>query len=116
MSKHDTVRFVVAASGAEVQNFGHSTPGEIMGVWVNHASGTGDITLAIVYEAQATTFYTEATPVDGVFTPVTRMQTTAGADASGAGEWVRFYCPSGGHIRLTIAAAWTGSVSVAIRV
>jgi len=115
MSRHDNVRFVVAAAGVEVQNFGHSTPGEIMGVWVNHASGTGDITLAIVFEGQATTVYTEATPVDGVFNPVRRMQTTAGADATGAGEFQHFYIPEGAHLRLTIAAAWEGTMSVAIR-
>lgn len=111
---HDVIRFVVADAAAANHDHDNCDGGEIMGVWVNHSSGTGDITLSIIEEGQSTTVYTQATPVDGVFNPVRRMQTTAGADATGAGEWHHFYIPNGATLRLATAAAWTGNMSVAI--
>ena len=112
---NDLVTFDVVATGADTATDLSRASGEIMGVWVNHASGTGDITLSIEAFGNSTTVYTEATPADGAFNPVRRMQTTAGADNSGAGEFQHFYLPEGGHLLLTIAAAWTGAVYVALR-
>ena len=111
----DTVVFERADSGAATETKPLSTPGEIMGVWVEHSSGSGDITLTIEAYGVSTTVYTEATPADGAFNPVRRMQTTAGADNSGAGEFHHFWVPDGGLLKLTIAAAWTGNVIVSMR-
>jgi hypothetical protein len=112
---YNLVVFDFVATGAANETKAVRSEGEIMGVWVDHTSGTPTLTLSIEAYNASTTVYTKASPADGAFNPVRRMQTTAGVDNSGAAEFHRFFLPDGGFLKLDVNAAWTGKVYVALR-
>ena len=85
----------------------------------NLHSGTPTLAVKVLYkgihaDGSAVTFYSKASPADGTFSPFTRMQTTAGADNSGAGEFTKFVVPPSATIEAETDGAWTGDVRVVI--
>ena len=93
---------------------------------INLHSGTPTLAVKALYkgihddatptegEGTAVDLYSKASPAVGTFSPFTRMQTTAGADNSGAGEFTRFFIPSGSIIEVSSSANLTADVTVVI--
>ncbi|MDA1348042.1 MAG: hypothetical protein O3A47_04135 [Chloroflexi bacterium] len=109
----NVVDFTFATAVAETQT-SMKVHGEVQGVLIDHTSGTPTLTINIVCNGVTQVIYTKASPADGAFNPVRRMQTTAGADNSGAGEYTHFYAPKGSVITAVVGAAWTGNIRVAL--
>ena len=85
----------------------------------NLQSGTPTLAVKVLYkgihaDGSAVTFYSKASPADGTFSPFTRMQTTAGADNSGAGEFTKFVIPAGSTIEASSSANLTADVTLVI--
>ena len=85
----------------------------------NLHSGTPTLTVKVLYTGLhdggvGVTVHSASEPENGTYAPFKRMNNTAEADLSGAGEWTRFVIPSGSTIEISSSANLTADVTVVI--
>ena len=115
----DALDFVFANETA-TKTLSAGLGGYIAGIVINHHAGTPTLTVKI--QAKCATqddiiesiCYSKSSPADGILQPFQRMQTTAGAPNSGAGEFTKFVVPPSATIEAETDGAWTGDVRVVI--
>ena len=110
----NAVDFVFTAS-AVTQIKTSPTQGIVEAVLIDAPSGAVTITVNAISGGVTQAIYAKATPVEGCFYVRTRMQTNAGADNSGAGEFTNFIIPPNGLLQVTASGTWTGNIRVILR-
>jgi len=80
---------------------------------------TATLTVKVLYTGLhdggvGVTVHSASEPANGTYAPFKRMNNTAEADLSGAGEWTRFVIPSGSTIEISSSANLTADVTVVI--
>ena len=110
----NAVDFVFTAS-AVTQTKTVPSPGIVEAIQVDGPSGAVTVAVKAIAGGVTQTLYSKGTPVEGCFYVRTRMQTIAGADNSGAGEFTNFIIPPNGVLQVTASGTWTGNIRVILR-
>ena len=91
-------KFFTFAAETSTQNAEISTPGEILGIFMNHTTGSVTVTVNVVVVGVVHQVWTDASPADQF------------AAATGA-----TVVPPGGYLQVVSSGDWTGTVLVALK-